>query len=370
MMRHSWNHTDRHNATCTKCGTTAQRRPHPYERRWFTEWHLPNGTYTNNYEGEPTPPCEIAAATEETDTEVPAGGLLAAAFACARRGWPVFPLLKGGKRPAIKNWEARATTNPDRIRACWGKGEWNIGLATGPAGLVVVDLDRPKGGQERFNEDGSIYTGAVGYDSLAAEADDESGLGETFTVATPSGGWHLYFTHPEDTTPLRNTASTLAYLVDTRAHGGYVVAPGSRTDTGTYTAIHKGAAAPLPAWLAARLAPAQRPTHTTGTAVPAAARLARSERRTARQAAYVAAAIDRESTGVATAAPGTRNRRLYCAAVALGQLTASGYLTDAEATGPLTLAARTAGLGDLETARTIASGLTAGARNPRTLDLD
>jgi hypothetical protein len=363
-MRHRWEHRDRHNARCLNCGTTAQKRPHPYGRHWFTEWHLPDGTYTNNYQGEPTPPCQSA------DEAAPANELLAAALACARRGWPVFPLAKGGKRPAIKNWEARATTDPERIRACWGKGEWNIGLATGPAGLVVVDLDRPKGGQERFNADGSIYTGAVGYDALAAEAGGESGLGETFTVATPSGGWHLYFAHPEGTAPLRNTASTLAYLVDTRAHGGYVVAPGSRTDAGVYTAVHKHEAQPLPTWLAQRLAPAERPAHVAGAPVPAAARLARSERRTGRLAAYLAAAIDRETTAVATAANGTRNRRLYCAAVALGQLTASGYLTDAEATEPLTLAARTAGLEDLETARTIASGLTAGARNPRTLDLD
>lgn len=123
-------------------------------------------------------------------------GLLAAALACARRGWPVFPLAVGGKRPAVRNWEDRATTDPDRIRRCWAAGAWNIGLATGPAGLVVVDLDRPKPGQERYNPDGSIYTGAVGYDATATEAGGASGMGETFTVATPSGGWHLYFTAP------------------------------------------------------------------------------------------------------------------------------------------------------------------------------
>jgi hypothetical protein len=363
-MRHHWEHRDRHNARCTKCGTTAQKRPHPYERHWFTEWHLPDGTYTNNYEGGPTPPCEPAESSEDTP---PANALLAAALACASRGWPVFPLAKGGKRPAIKQWEARATTDPERIRACWGKGEWNIGLACGPAGLVVVDLDRPKGGQERYNADGSIYTGAVGYDALAAEkGGGESGLGETFTVATPSGGWHLYFTRPAGL-DARNTASTLAYLVDTRANGGYVVAPGSRTDAGAYTAIHKSAAAPLPTWLAERLTPAQRPAHATGTAAPAAARLARAERRTARQARYLAAAIERETASVATAAEGGRNHRLYCAAVALGQLVAAGHLAEHEAAAPLAEAAATAGLGVNETARTITSGLAAGAKNPRHL---
>lgn len=296
--------------------------------------------------------------------------LLAAALACARRGWPVFPLAVGGKRPAVKDWESRATTDPARIRKCWGGAKaWNIGLATGPAGLVVVDLDRPKGGQQRFNPDGSIYTGAVGYDALAAEEGGESGFGETFTVATPSGGWHLYFACPEGL-EARNTAGTLAYLVDTRARGGYVVAPGSRTDAGDYAAVHTGPAALLPAWLATRLAPIERPAAAPRAPVPAAARLARSERRTERLERYLTAAITRETTAVAAAAAGTRNHRLYCAAVALGQLTGSGYLTDAEATEPLTAAAHTAGLEALETARTIASGLTAGGRNPRTLALD
>jgi len=296
-------------------------------------------------------------------------GLLAAALACARRGWPVFPVAVGGKRPAIKRWEERATTDPERIRRCWGAGEWNIGLATGPAGLVVVDLDRPKAGQERYNPDGSIYTGAVGYDALVAELGGESGFGATFTVATPSGGWHLYFTHPEDVAPLRNTASTLAYLVDTRAHGGYVVAPGSVTDASNYTAVHTGSAVPLPTWLVQRLKPTERPPHVAAP-VPASTRLARSERRSERLERYLAAAIDRETTAVASAAEGRRNYRLYCAAVALGQLTASAYLTDAEATEPLAAAASAAGLEQLETTRTIASGLTAGARKPRTLDLD
>jgi hypothetical protein len=50
-------HHDDYNATCVKCGTKAQKRPHPYARYWFTEWHLPDGSYTTNYNGEPTPPC-------------------------------------------------------------------------------------------------------------------------------------------------------------------------------------------------------------------------------------------------------------------------------------------------------------------------
>ncbi|MGX1841378.1 bifunctional DNA primase/polymerase, partial [Streptomyces diastaticus] len=68
--------------------------------------------------------------------------LLSAALAAAERGWPVFPLRPGGKRPALHpetrcprtracagghvTWERRATTDPDRIRAAWTTGDWNI----------------------------------------------------------------------------------------------------------------------------------------------------------------------------------------------------------------------------------------------------
>ncbi|GII01742.1 hypothetical protein [Planobispora takensis] len=55
--RHRWTRRDAYNATCTECGTHAQKRPSPYGRRWFTEWRLPDGTYTDNYDGGKTPPC-------------------------------------------------------------------------------------------------------------------------------------------------------------------------------------------------------------------------------------------------------------------------------------------------------------------------
>jgi hypothetical protein len=38
-------------------------------------------------------------------------------------------------------WEQRATTDPNRIRRAWSTGPFNVGIATGPAGLVVVDVD-------------------------------------------------------------------------------------------------------------------------------------------------------------------------------------------------------------------------------------
>jgi len=83
--------------------------------------------------------------------------LLAAAMAHASRGWHVFPLRPGSKQPALhgedhcprtgpcrhghQGWEQRATTDPARIRACWVRGAWNVAIACGRSGLVVIDLD-------------------------------------------------------------------------------------------------------------------------------------------------------------------------------------------------------------------------------------
>src|SRR5258706_240076 len=58
----------------------------------------------------------------------------------ASRGWHVFPCRPGNKRPAVDRWEERACADPQRVAPHWPAGA-NIGLACGPSGLVVVDLD-------------------------------------------------------------------------------------------------------------------------------------------------------------------------------------------------------------------------------------
>jgi len=57
MARHSWDPRTEYRKVCRKCGMEALRRPHPYGRRWFTEWTL-NGKSTDSYNGGKTPPCE------------------------------------------------------------------------------------------------------------------------------------------------------------------------------------------------------------------------------------------------------------------------------------------------------------------------
>ncbi|MGH3502551.1 MAG: bifunctional DNA primase/polymerase [Nocardioidaceae bacterium] len=301
--------------------------------------------------------------------------LLLAAIGAASRGWPVFPLTPGSKRPALhgetscpgtracrdghQGWEQRATTDPDRIRACWGHDAYNIGLATGPAGLVVLDLDRPKPGQE--TPVGWDRPGIVdGHDTLAAvceQADEPMPL-DTYTVTTPTGGTHLYFRHPEHGPRLRNSTGMLGWLVDTRAEGGYVLAPGSVTTTGTYELVHDVPPAPLPGWLADKLAPASAPT--PAPVVPL--RLPDS-----RRARYLHGAITAQVAQIAETPEGGRNVAVYHSAVALGQLVAGGALNEDAVREALTRAGLQAGLRPTETDRTISSGLRAGTKRPRSV---
>ena len=63
----------------------------------------------------------------------------------ADQGLFVFPLAPGRKVPlADKNWEAAATTDHLTIARTWQQAPYNIGVATGPSRLLVVDLDLPK----------------------------------------------------------------------------------------------------------------------------------------------------------------------------------------------------------------------------------
>ncbi|WP_225848790.1 bifunctional DNA primase/polymerase [Streptomyces sp. HPF1205] len=223
--------------------------------------------------------------------------LRSAALAAAERGWPVFPLRPGDKRPAITAWEQRATTDSARIERCWAHTPYNVGIATGPAGLVVVDLDTPKGANDVPPAAWALPGIGDGADVLAvlAERRGQPYPGHTFTVRTGRGGAHLYFTAP-DGAELHNSGGKLGWKVDTRAAGGYVVASGSVVNGRRYETTHDTAPAPLPAWLLQALRPAPAPTGTLGQ-VP-----------TGRRAVgLVRTVLD--------AGEGQRNNRLYWAAL-------------------------------------------------------
>ena len=90
-------------------------------------------------------------------------------------------------------------------------------------------------------------------------------LPRTFSVSTPSGGLHLYFTAPKNA-PLGNTAGKLGKHVDTRGIGGYVVGPGSVCSGRFYVVVDHAPIAPLPTWITELLVPRQTFTTTCRTA--------------------------------------------------------------------------------------------------------
>src|SRR3990167_1030790 len=151
--------------------------------------------------------------------------MLAYALEYIARGWHVLPLhtptangcscnqrcgKNVGKHPRTKNGLDDATLDKDQVTSWWTMWpQANIGIATGPSGLVVLDVD-PKA------------NGTASLDSLEAV----HGLMGTLSVRTGGGGTHHYFTALEDR-PLNNSAGILGPGLDIRAQGGYVVAPPS-----------------------------------------------------------------------------------------------------------------------------------------------
>ncbi|MFF7608818.1 bifunctional DNA primase/polymerase [Streptomyces parvulus] len=279
--------------------------------------------------------------------------LMRAALGAAQRGWHVFPLRPGTKRPALhgeqrcpgtgpcagghRKWEQRATTDPDRIRATWSTAPFNVGIATGPSGLVVVDLDVPKD-----KSSGDAPCGATTFRALCERAGHT--VPATYRTRTASGGQHLYFTAPRGVR-LANTARTVAASVDTRAWGGYVVAVGSVTPTGPYEALCGPETVPVPGWLLSILRPAPKPPE-----APSTAAVGQSRR-------YADVALANEAQSVARSQHGGREAALFRAARALGRFVAWGDLPRHVVEQALQEAGETAGLTAAECHTTLRSAL-------------
>ncbi|MFF3376202.1 bifunctional DNA primase/polymerase [Streptomyces sp. NPDC002680] len=285
-------------------------------------------------------------------THDPRSALLLAALDAAERGWPVHPLRPGAKPPALhgeaacrrtgacatghRKWEQRATLDADRIRAAWALRPFNIGIATGPSGLVV-DLDMPKP-----EDDADTPDGMTSFQALCERAGHP--VPTTLTVRTPSGGRHLYFTTPPGI-QLPSTKGTLAPKIDTRAWGGYIVAAGSITPAGPYEALSAPVAAPVPGWLLSVLQPAPKPSQ----ALP--------EHVTAQSGRYADIALGNETRNVAGAQPGEREATLFRAARALGRFVAWGDLPRHRVEQALQEAGEGAGLTAAECRSTLRSAL-------------
>ena len=273
--------------------------------------------------------------------------LLRAALAYAGVGWAVHPLRPRDKRPSLRDWPHKATTDARVIRDWWARWpEANIGLACGPSGLFVIDLD---------------VKGDANGEASWASLKEQHGLGDlvTPTTTTPSGGQHLFFS--ADGTGLGNSSGRLGAGIDTRGEGGYVLLPPSvLADGKPYTwqiSPREYTPAPLPQTLVGLLAspePCQRGD-------VGGLRLDGPDTGTA----YAMAALSGELEKLATASRGTRNNTLNTAAYSLGQLVGAGLLNRTEVESQLVSVALSTGLDEHEAQATVASGLRAGEEKPR-----
>jgi hypothetical protein len=172
---------------------------------------------------------------------------LLAALAYIRRGVAVFPLEENSKEPPYGfRWGQLATTDKRQVMAWWSRHpEWNIGVAAARSGLVIIDEDNKRGKQ--------------GTAAFAELRGDNPEL-DTFTVKTPTGGFHRYLYGEL----AKSGESLLGEGVDIKSGGGecggYVVGAGSVIDGKDYAVVDTSAKiARVPDWLASILPPPGTP---------------------------------------------------------------------------------------------------------------
>lgn len=173
------------------------------------------------------------------------------ALSYAAMGWKVIPIHNPtadgcscgrdcgspGKHPRTQNGVKDATADSEQI-AAWSE-KWpgsNLAVATGSdSGIVVLDVDRDKGGLD------SLY-----------EQVKEHGPFDTLTAITGGGGRHYLFQHPGGRV---KNAVDLWPGVDVRADGGYIVAPPSEHVSGERYEWENLSVSikPLPDWLLSQL---------------------------------------------------------------------------------------------------------------------
>lgn len=139
-----------------------------------------------------------------------------AALDYLRRGYSVIPVGRN-KRPLLTSWKEFMERPPSEevIRKWFSNRQANIAIVTGSVSgdLAVLDIDHQEAAE-----------------ALIPLFEDRAPL-----VRTPRGGLHIY---------LREQARSRSRPVqpgvaDLKAEGGYVLAPPSRTDRGSYVSINE-----------------------------------------------------------------------------------------------------------------------------------
>jgi hypothetical protein len=340
------------------------------------------------------------------------------ALGLAALGWHILPLSPVSKRP-LGNCPAcrprhgiaahlasacpcltaggwchgvrAATTDPARINAWWRREPRAVpGIAAGPSGLVLVDIDA-HGDQlpprlaigllpgidlaaEPIPADAWADPARFrdGRDSLALLARLRGGPRpwppspdhQPVTVATPSSGVHLWYQAPVGS--LRQALSDpqgrygLAWQVDIKAGWSYGIAPGAATTAGSYQVRGGGPAQPgcMPAWLAREVI---RATTATPRRLATPPPLSRPDG--PGPAAYLATVVGRGAAQLAAMTDG-RKRALSALAYHAGGLLHWSGLAREHVTAQLINAGTTAGLAPGITTRIVNRAIANGIDRP------
>ncbi|MGW6916683.1 bifunctional DNA primase/polymerase [Kitasatospora sp. NPDC054939] len=244
-----------------------------------------------------------------------------------------------------------ATTDHDLIETMFRRARWatGYGIACGrePHHLIGVDLD--------------VKDGLDGVADLRALAVEHGfTVPVTATVATPSGGWHLWLATPPGAVVLNSVGKQRdhSHGLDVRGSGGYLVGPGSTGVKGRYhfaAGTDPHAIAPAPPELLAALAPKPAPV-----TVPDSNRL---RERIHHQDAYTQAVLNRETDKVRATTEGGRKNRLWASSAAVGRLIHARALDEQLAHDALLDAGLATGLKPAECEYAIRRGFQAAARS-------
>lgn len=166
----------------------------------------------------------------------------------AGRGFAIFPLVPGTKSPfAGSTGSTEATTDLARIDAWWAAHpEANIGVKPSAScgGLYVFDVDPRNGGTE-------------GVASLPP-------VDSAMRVASPGGGYHLYFAAPNS--PSVRYSGAPAQGVDGKYNGYAVLPPSLHPNGGRYEWVngHDAAPAHIPSFLVKQVVARERTAQAVG----------------------------------------------------------------------------------------------------------
>ena len=343
------------------------------------------------------------------------------ALTLAALGWHILPLSPVSKRPlgncgpcrprnglpahlaracpclAAGGWchgVRAAATDPATIIAWWRREPRAVpGVAAGPSGLVLVDIDA-----HTDQLPPRLATGLLPGIDLAAEPiprkawDDPASFRDgrdtltllahlrgapcpwppvpehqPVTAATPSGGVHLWYRAPASN--LRQALSDphgrygLAWQIDLKAGWSYGVAPGATTTAATYPIRGGDPARPghMPTWLAREVLRAT----TTAPRQPVIPPALPSPGSGAGPAAYLATVIARGANQLAALADG-RKRALSALAYHAGGLLQWSGLPREHVTSQLIDAGTAAGLGPRDATRIVHRAITNGVDRPCT----